>query len=364
MRKRKLLVGLASLNRASTIFLLFLPWSSLGLAKEKIPLTKSIHGHVTDGNKNSLVGAKVFVKNMKQKTTTILVTDQSGLYGVAGLDPKVDYEVHAEYGNFVSETKTISSFLNRFDNVFNFELGGQSAGSLRRSSDTSSKKSVELQSSDGVKIVADWYRPLVKPDQKLPAVLLIHGFGENRSVWNSFITDYLLKNNLAVFNLDLRGHGESLSKASEQLVADRKWLTDSKQFPLDLEAAVNWLRSQGEVDPNRIGVIGGDAGANLAYLASGKYEAVRSAVVLSGSPEQAQALVTGLGLENFQPHSILYVATQGDDQAAECAMRFEKLTGFPVRVQVFENSSAHGSNILKEVPEAASLIVDWLHNVL
>jgi dienelactone hydrolase len=362
MRSRKFLMSLGSLKRPSMILLLFLTLSSFGLAKEKVPPTKSLHGHVIDGNKNSLVGAKVFVKNLKQKTTTILVTDQSGLYAVAGLDPKVDYEVHAEYGNLVSETKAISSFLNRFDNLFNFELGGQNAGRVRRSSDSSSKKGVELQTSDGVKIAADWYRPAPKPDQKFPAVLLLHGFGETRSVWDSFIADHLLKNNLAVLNMDSRGHGQSLWKAGEKLVADRKWLTDSKQFPLDLEAAVNWLESQAEVDPNRIGVIGAGAGANLAYLASGKYEAVRSAVALSGNPEQAQALVAGL--ENFQPHSILYIATQGDDQAAEHARQFEKLTGFPVRVQVFENSGAHGSNILKEVPEAATLIVDWLQNVL
>jgi dienelactone hydrolase len=348
--------------RVFTVFLLFWSLSLSGWTKEKIPPTKSVHGRITDGNKNSLAGAKVFVKNLKQKTTTILVTDQDGLYAVAGLDPKVDYEVHAEYGNLVSETKAISSFLNRFDNLFNFELGGQNTGVSQRSSDNSPKKSIELQTADGVRIAADWYRPSPKTDQKLPVVLLLHGFGENRGVWDSFITDHLLKNSLAVLNMDLRGHGQSLGKSGEKLVANSKWLTDAKQFPLDLEAAVNWLKSQVGVDPNRIGVIGADTGASLAYLASGKYEAVRSAVALSGNPEQAQALAAGL--ENFQPHSILYVATQGDDQAGQYARQFEKLTGFPVKVQVFEGSSAHGSNILKEVPEAATLIVDWLKNVL
>jgi len=355
-------MSLFSDKHISTILLLFLSLQAIGLAKEKIPQTKSIHGRVTDANKASLVGAKIFVKNMKQKTTTILVTDHDGLYAVAGLDPKVDYEVHAEYGNLVSETKAVSSFLNRLDNLFNFELGGQNAGSVRSPPDSSSKKVIELQTSDGVKLVADWYRPAPKPDQKFPAVLLLHGFGESKSVWESFVTDHLLKNRLAVLNLDLRGHGQSLSKSGEKLVADPNWLTDPTQFPLDLDAAVNWLRSQGEVDPNRIGVIGADVGANLAYLASGKYEAVRLAVALSGSPQQAQPLVAGVA--NFQPHSILYIATQGDEQAAEYARQFEKQTGFPVKVQVFENSSAHGAKILQEVPEAATLIIDWLKNVL
>src|SRR5262245_53596027 len=358
----KCLAGLAAVDRIFMVLLLILTLSSPGWTKEKIPPTKSIHGRVTDANKNPLAGAKVFVKNLKQKTTTILVTDQDGLYSVAGLDPKVDYEVHAEYGNLVSETKAISSFLNRFDNLFNFELGGPNAGASQRSSDSFSKRSIELQTADGVKIAADWYRSSLKAIQKSPAVLLLHGFGENRGVWEGFIADHLLKNKWAVLNVDLRGHGQSLWKSGERLGANATWLTDANQFPLDLDAAVNWLRSQEEVDPNRIGVIGADTGANLAYLASGKFEAVRSAVALSGNPDQAQLLAGAL--ENFQPHSILYIATQGDGEAGQCARNFEKLTGFPVKVQVFEGSSAHGSNIPKEVPEAVPLIVDWLKNLL
>src|SRR5262249_45069851 len=143
--RQNFLTGLAAVEHIFMVLLLVLTPSSPGWTKEKIPPTKSIHGRVTDANKNPLAGAKVFVKNLKQKTTTILVTDQDGLYSVAGLDPKVDYEVHAEYGNLQSETKAISSFLNRFDNLFNFELGGQNAVGSQRSSNTSAKKSIDLQ---------------------------------------------------------------------------------------------------------------------------------------------------------------------------------------------------------------------------
>jgi hypothetical protein len=108
-------------------------------------------------------------------------------------------------------------------------------------------------------------------------------------------------------------------------------------------------------------MIGCDLGADLAFLASGKYEEIRSAVALSGSVENAKHLVGGI--ENFQPHSILYVATQGDSAAAESAHQLEKLTGFPVRVQIYENSAAHGSQILQDLPEASLLIMDWLKNM-
>ena len=344
------------------VFLCSISWSlsEISLAKEKIPLTKSIRGHVTDSSKNSIVGAKVFIKNSKKNTTTVLVTDSSGLYAIFGLDPKEDYDVHAEYGKIVSETKTISSFLNRYDNVINFELGAQSASLEKRNPDGSSKKSVELQTADGVRVSGDWYRPSSKPDQKFSAVLLLHDFGEDRTVWESFITD-LLKNKLAALSIDLRGHGTSLLKGNQKLTVDRTWLTDTKQFPLDLGAAINWLKSQEEVDQNRIAVVGAGVGANLAFVASGEYEAVRSAVALSGNPVEAQTLAGDI--KNFEPHSILYVATAKDDSTGEYARQFEKLTGFPVRVQVFEDSDAHGSKILQEIPEATTLVIDWLKNM-
>ena len=336
--------------------------TEFNVGKEKVPPTKSIRGHVTDRKKNSIIGAKVFIKNLNKKTTTILVTDQNGLYSVFGLDPKADYEVHAEHGRFVSETRTASSFLDRFDNVFNFELSEESGFPIKRISGGSVKKAIELHTPDQVKILGDWHRPSSKTDQKLAAVLLLHGFGEERSVWEGFISEHLLKNDFAVLNIDLRGHGASALKGEEKLIANRSWLTDSKQFPLDLEAAVNWLKSQNEVDQNRIAVVGGSLGANLAYVASGKYEAIRSAVALSGSPQDAKMLARDC--KNFQPHSILYIATQGDDQSADFARQFERLTGFPVRVQIYENSNAHGSRILQEIPEAAALVTEWLKNTL
>ena len=343
-------------------FVLYEGLGEFSAGKEKAQPTKSIRGQVADRNKNVIIGAKVFIKSLNKKTTTVLVTDQNGLYSVFGLDPKADYEVHAEHGKFVSETRTVSSFLARFDNVFNFELSEENGSVVKPIFDGSMKRTVELQTPDQVKIMGDWHRPSAKTDQKFPAVLLLHGFGEERSVWGSFITEHLLKNNFAVLNIDLRGHGASVFKGQEKLFADRSWLTDSKQFPLDLETAIKWLESQNEVDQNRIAVVGGSLGANLAFLASGKYEVIRSAVVLSGNPKNAQALAKGC--ENFQPHSILYIATQGDDQTAYSAREFERLTGFPVRVQIYENSNAHGTKILQEIPKAATLVAEWLTNTL
>lgn len=353
------------LNRALSVilqacwvisFLLSSSHTAHAVKKKKEPPTKSVHGHVVDARKKSLTGAKVFIRNVNKKTTTVLVTDENGLYSIYGLDPKVDYEVHAEHGKFVSEKKSISSFLDRFDNVFNFELG--SAGASAAAS--VSGQAVQLSTADQVKLAGDWFSA-ASGDAKLPAVLLVHGFGQDRRVWEGFVKDRLLPAGFAALSLDLRGHGGSKEKAGVPLNADSSWRSDPKQFPLDIESAIHWLKSRRDVDVNRIAIIGCELGADLAFLASGKYEEVRSAVAVSSDAGNGALLIKSA--PNFQPHSILYIATQGDSQAADSARKLEKQTGFPVRVQIYESSEARGVKILQDVPEAAALVIDWLQKM-
>ena len=325
--------------------------------KKKEPPTKSIHGHVVDARKRSIVGAKVFIRNVNKKTTTTLITDENGLYAIYGLDPKVDYQVHAEHGKFVSETKSVSSFLDRFDNVFNFELGSSSTSNARPGTNLAGQ-AVLLNTADQVKLAGDWYSPAGGGDTKVPAVLLVHGFGQDRRQWDAFVRERLLPAGFAALTLDLRGHGASKEKAGASLNAEASWSSDPKQFPLDINTAIQWLKARNEVDVNRIAMIGCELGADLAFLASGKYEEVRSAVVISGDAGNAGTLAKSA--PDFQPHSILFLATQGDSQAASSAREFEKRTGFPVRVEIYENSEVRGIKILQDFPESAGLVIDWL----
>src|SRR5262245_40055617 len=335
------------------ICLLGLALSPTTEAKKKEPPTKSVHGHVVDARKKSIAGAKVFIRNVNKKTTTVLVTDENGLYAIYGLDPKVDYEVHAEHGKLSSEKKSISWFLDRFDNVFNFELGP----STSPTGSATTGQPVQFETADRMKLAGDWYSAS-GDDVKVPAVLLIHGMGQDRRQWDTFVRERLLPSGFAALAFDLRGHGASREQAGKTVNADPSWRSDPKQFPLDVEAAIRWLKLRKDVDINRIAIIGCDLGADLAFLASGKYEEVRSAIAISSDATNARVLARAVS--DFQPHSILYLATQGDSQAADSARELEKGTGSPVRVQVYENSEARGVKILQDIPEAAGLMIEWL----
>ncbi len=329
---------------------------TLHALEEEPPATKSIRGHVAGPHGKSQGGAKVFVRCLNNDTTTILVTNEKGVYAVYGLDPDLDYEVHAEFQRLSSKALAVSSMLNRADNVLNFKLSDREEGSQK----DILKESIEIPGKDGVRFAGDWYPPPKLEGARFPAVLLLHGSGERRNVWDSFIGKRLQGRSMGVLNLDLAGRGDGSSDGESSPLTGDSHHTDA--LPELIEAAVKWLEARESIDPYRIAVVGTDLGADLAFLASGKFENVRSAVVISGNLANARRMAGETG--DFQPHSILYMATQGDQSAVDSIAGFEQQTGFPRQSRVFEGSSYRGSQVLAEIPEASDLVVEWLRRTL
>jgi dienelactone hydrolase len=326
-------------------------------SKKKVPPTKTIRGLVVDKTNQSVAGAKVFIRNASKNSTTVLVSDESGVFSIYGLDPKIDYIVHAETRGLASEKKTISRYLERADNFLTLELvevAHTTSGNVPSSSD---RVEVELERDASFRLVADWYQPQ-GAKEKFPAVLLIHDIGEDRHTWDPFIQTYLVGRGFGVLNLDLRSHGGSTMKGTEKIPALPSRASELNQFPADLEAAVKWLRSKEGVDINRIACVGGGVGADLAFFASGKFEEIRTAIAVSPTAETAQTWAKGI--QNFQPHSILYVAAQGDPAAIDSSRQLEKLTGFPVQVRIISDSGLKGSKLAAESPEVSKIILDWI----
>ena len=351
-----------------SVSLMLLVWilgsanQSLQAGKDKEPPTKSIRGHVTDKEGNSIAGAKVYIRNIKKNITSVLTTDENGTYSLFGLDPKFDYEVHAEKGNLGSAPKSVSSFLNRHDTVLDFELRAGIASQKPAGTADARQKRVEFTASDNTPIIGDWYSPSGKPEGKLPAVLLLHDIGEDKTVWEPFVTQHLLRNNIAALSIDFRGFGQSMTKGTSGPSGNHENQPPSRDLLLDVAAALEWIKSRPTIDDGRIAVMGCGLGASVAFVASGKFETVRSVIALSAGIEEVQAM--SAGIPNFQPHSILFIATQADSPDGVSARNLEKMTGFPVRVEIYDDSRAKGLKIFEDVPQASDRVLEWLKNTL
>ncbi len=74
---------------------------------------RTVHGTVVNKDENPIVSALVFLKNTRTQAVQTRIADDAGRYRFSGLDPNVDYQIHAEHEDLTSSKRTLSSFDTR-----------------------------------------------------------------------------------------------------------------------------------------------------------------------------------------------------------------------------------------------------------
>jgi dipeptidyl aminopeptidase/acylaminoacyl peptidase len=118
---------------------------------------------------------------------------------------------------------------------------------------------VRYPSFDGLEIPAIYYKPHVKPGEKVPALVMVHGGpgGQARIGYNP-VVQYLVNHGYAVIDVNNRGssgYGKTFFK-----------MDDQKHGDVDLDDCVwakKYLIATGYVDENKIGIIGGSYGGYM-----------------------------------------------------------------------------------------------------
>ena len=338
-----------SFSKGSIVFLLlaslaFPAEAQFGRRRDEGRRSKNLRGVVVDLGERPIPGARVFVRDTKSNIIRTLTTNESGLYSVTGLSPEADYEVHAEFRGVASTKKYLSAFLNRRDNVLNLHVD------IELETDAGTAGSgIELETYDRVRLQASFDMPSGVP-APVPAVILLHGFGEDRAVWGTF-TGELLRRGWAVMRIDLRGHGGSRVRNDSPIEASTAWRTSPHEFPLDVNPALDWLKAQPRIDTSRIVAIGTGVGANLALIACGRFPEVHTAVAIN--PSLPEALAMAGSAQDFRPRSALIVV---EDEAE--GQRIEEYVGQPSRVETAQVSGGTGRWIREK--QVTDSIFRWL----
>jgi hypothetical protein len=113
MRNIILLVALAAL---------LLPAAAVAQDKKREAQLRTVHGQVLDRDDAAVAGGVVYLKNTRTQVVATRIVKDKGEYSFSGLDPNVDYEIHAENEGQTSAKKTISSFDSKKDIVVNLKL--------------------------------------------------------------------------------------------------------------------------------------------------------------------------------------------------------------------------------------------------
>jgi len=90
---------------------------------KKEPPLRTVRGQVLDKDDSPLPSAIVFLKNIKTNGVKTYIADDVGAYRFSGLDPNVDYQIHAEHMGMVSAKHTISTLDGRKEIVLNLKVG-------------------------------------------------------------------------------------------------------------------------------------------------------------------------------------------------------------------------------------------------
>lgn len=95
-------------------------------AQDRKPRT--VRGVVVDRNENPAPRSVVYLKNRQTMMVRTYIADNEGRYRFSGLDPNVDYEIHAERDDMISAKRTISSLDSRQEIVIQLKLDKQKSG--------------------------------------------------------------------------------------------------------------------------------------------------------------------------------------------------------------------------------------------
>lgn len=133
--------------------------------------------------------------------------------------------------------------------------------------------------SDGTRMAGDVYRPKnLKPTDKLPGIVFIHGTGGvKKTPFSIRLATAFAQRGYIFLNFDYRGWGESESRLlmlEEMPEADEKgevnvkarairWQMDFQDQTTDVRNAIAFLSSEPNVDRDRIGIFGTSYGGSL-----------------------------------------------------------------------------------------------------
>lgn len=136
-----------------------------------------------------------------------------------------------------------------------------------------------LMAVDGEPLFAWFIRPDVPPGQRVPALVVMHGWGSNASELLPG-AEALRRAGLALLLIDARCHG--LSGEAE--------FTSMPRFAQDLESGLDWLKWQPDIDADRIVLIGHSVGAAAALLLASRRPDVHGVVSLSAFAHPADVM--------------------------------------------------------------------------
>jgi dienelactone hydrolase len=184
------------------------------------------------------------------------------------------------------------------------------------------------------------------PKPGSPAVLLLHQWESNRHSFDDFAARMQAKG-FNVLSIDGRGFGESTKTADGKTVAPERTDQAVKAMLGDVDAAINYLSKQKNVDPNRIGIVGASYGSSLAIIYAASHPAIRSVALISPGLNYFGNMQTEPAVKAYGERPLFMVAAEDDKESADAVRQLKATSGNDAyQAQTYQHGG-HGTDIFK-----------------
>lgn len=219
-------------------------------------------------------------------------------------------------------------------------------------------ETAQFQTADGVTIFGLYSHG---DNPALPAVLLSHMMPATKESWKDF-AHVLADAGFQVLAIDLRGHGESvmptLNAQSQTLNYKNFSDAEHQKSILDLEAAVEFLKSKGA---SEIHLIGASIGANLSLRYLTEHSDARSVVLLSPGLDYRGVKTEEFATRLHTGQAAYYAAAGDDPYSVQTAKTlYQKTSGGATKeLKLFERGG-HGTDMFFAHQELMWDLIVWL----
>lgn len=223
---------------------------------------------------------------------------------------------------------------------------------------TPQSERVVFPTSDGVRIVGDYYPAANAKKAAAPVAILLHMYTADRATWKPLIPA-LHAAGFAALAIDMRGHGESGGKQKDAL-RQRVMSRDPAVFAvmyLDVEGAYTWLAKEkaAEVDLSRFVLVGASVGCSVALDYASRDSSV-DAIVCMTPGEAYMGLRSAQHVKRLQHQPTLLLASE-DEKAASLALA--KLNDC-VEAEAVGPGRVHGTRMFGKIKDIEKRVTSFL----
>lgn len=226
---------------------------------------------------------------------------------------------------------------------------------------------VWIESPEGVRLHG-WFMPAfgIKRGERAPAILHVHGNAGHVGVHDSF-SDFLTLEGFHVLIFDYRGYGRSDDRGPLRRGALLR----------DTQAALAYLLSREDVDPDRVGVLGVSLGGGFALHAAAGEARVRAVATLSAFSSWSGiagdavpvlgALLMGSGVDGVDAAGMLgarpYLVMHGEADeivpVRHARVLYDAARAAGVRAELWTLAGGDHNNVVQSSPEARTHLADF-----